>query len=82
MRAGAAYVPLDPAAPPARLAGIAADADLRVLITGREKSELWPDLLEGGAPVETLVALNAADHDVSDPGVTLLTRDGARRAHG
>ena len=74
MRAGATYVPLDPAAPPARLAGIAADADLRVLITGREKAELWPELLEGGAPVETLVALNAADHDVSDPGVTLLTR--------
>jgi amino acid adenylation domain-containing protein len=75
LRVGATYVPLDPAAPPHRLAGIAANADLRLLITGREKADLWGELLEHGAPVETLVALNASDHDVSDPGITLLTGD-------
>jgi amino acid adenylation domain-containing protein len=74
LRAGATYVPLDPAAPPQRLAGIAANAELRLLVTGREKAELWPELLEHGAPVDTLVVLNASDHDVSDPGITLLTR--------
>jgi amino acid adenylation domain-containing protein len=80
LRAGATYVPLDPAAPPQRLAGIAANADLRLLFTGREKAELWSELLAHGAPVETLVALNVLDHDVSDPGITLLTR-AALEAH-
>jgi amino acid adenylation domain-containing protein len=74
LKAGAAYVPLDPAAPPTRLAGIAANADLRLLITGSEKAGLWQELREGGAPVETLVVLNAADGDVAGPqGATLLT---------
>ena len=74
LKSGAAYVPLDPAAPPARLAGIAADAGLRVLITGPEKQGLWQELRDGGAPVETLIALNASDGEVSGPdGVRLLT---------
>ena len=46
LKLGAAYVPLDPAAPPARLATIAANAGLRCLVTGAEKAELWPELLE------------------------------------
>src|ERR1700722_10943929 len=39
LKAGAAYVPLDPAAPPGRLGGIAADAGARVLVTGVEKRD-------------------------------------------
>ena len=35
LKCGAAYVPLDPRAPAARLAYIAADCDLRVLISWR-----------------------------------------------
>ena len=59
LKLGAAYVPLDPAAPPARLATIAANAGLRCLVTGAEKS--WPELLAAGAPVEVLVAPAALD---------------------
>ena len=71
---GGTYVPLDPAAPPARLATIAKNADLRCLITGAEKAEIWPQLVEAGAPVETLVALNASEDDVEAPaGVRLLS---------
>jgi amino acid adenylation domain-containing protein len=82
LRAGAAYVPLDPAAPPQRLAGIAANAGLRILITGREKAELWPELLEHGAPAELLVALNASDGEVeAPPGAEVLTGD-ALAVHG
>ena len=47
LRAGATYVPLDPSAPVARLAGIARDADVRHLITGVERAESWNGLREG-----------------------------------
>jgi amino acid adenylation domain-containing protein len=74
LKLGAAYVPLDPAAPPARLATIAANAGLRCLVTGAEKAELWPELLQEGAPVEVLVAPSARDAEVEAPdGVRLLT---------
>ena len=36
-----------------------ANADLRILLTRAEKAELWPRLVDEGAPVETLVVLNA-----------------------
>lgn len=81
LRSGAAYVPLDPAAPPARLAGIAANAGLRVLVTGREKGALWGDLVDGGAPVETLVVLDAADGDVEAPDGVALVTSSALDAH-
>jgi amino acid adenylation domain-containing protein len=74
LKLGGTYVPLDPAAPPARLAVIAADADLRCLITGAEKADLWAQLCAPGSSVDTLVALNARDEEVTAPaGVRLLT---------
>lgn len=39
LKSGAAYVPLDPQAPTSRLAYIAANAGVRVLLTGVEKSD-------------------------------------------
>jgi amino acid adenylation domain-containing protein len=74
LKAGATYVPLDPAAPAARLAGIAANAGLSCLITRREKEDAWPDLVAEGAPLETLVVLDAIDGDVAAPaGVRAVT---------
>jgi amino acid adenylation domain-containing protein len=74
LKLGAAYVPLDPAAPPVRLATIAANAGLRCLVTGAEKAELWPELLEAGAPVEVFVAPAARHGEVEAPnGARLLT---------
>ena len=73
LKLGATYVPLDPAAPPARLAGIAANADLRCLVTGPEKAEHWGQLVSEGAPVETLVAPAAGEGELETPaGVRLL----------
>ena len=46
MKAGAAYVPLDPEAPAPRLAYIARDCGIEVLLTGAEKASAWDDLLE------------------------------------
>ena len=74
LKLGATYVPLDPSAPPARLATIAANAGLRCLVTGAEKAELWPDMLDAGAPVEVLVAPAAREGEAEAPdGVRLLT---------
>jgi amino acid adenylation domain-containing protein len=56
--AGAAYVPLDPRAPAARLAYMARDCDVRVLVTGAEKAPTWEELVREGAPLEALVVLN------------------------
>ena len=46
IRTGAAYVPLDPSAPADRLAYVAADANIRALVTQGSLRSLWP----AGAP--------------------------------
>ena len=51
LKTGAAYVPLDPAHPPARVAEIAADANLRAVIA---HADVGTTVGEVGAPVVTL----------------------------
>lgn len=75
LKAGAAYVPFDPQAPTSRLAYIAGNAGIRVLLTGKEKADRWDELLSGAPGVRTLVVLNAREGVVDPPQapVTLLT---------
>jgi amino acid adenylation domain-containing protein len=74
LRAGAAYVPLDPQAPPARLGYVAGDAGVRVLVTAVEKAPQWEELIENGAELESLVVLNATDDALDAPaGTRILT---------
>ena len=73
LKAGGTYVPLDPAAPPARLGAIARDAGLRCLITGSEKAGEWEALVAEGAPLEVLVVLNATNELAGPAGVEVLT---------
>lgn len=72
MKAGATYVPLDPGAPPARLGGIAADAGLRCLVTSTAKARDWQALVDAGAPLETLLVLDAGGETPAPPGVRAL----------
>jgi amino acid adenylation domain-containing protein len=73
LRAGAAYVPLDPKAPVARLAVIAADCELRVIVSQTTKAARWPGLLAEGAPLDTIVLLDGRGSDVDAPlGVTAV----------
>ncbi len=58
LKAGAAYVPLDPFAPALRLAYITRDCGIRWLLTGWEKAAAWTELAAAGTPVQTLVVLN------------------------
>lgn len=68
LKAGAAYVPLDPFAPAARLAYIAGDCGIRCLVTSREKAGTWGDLLRNGAPLAKLIVLDAGEEEVESPG--------------
>src|SRR5437016_9230439 len=82
LKAGAAYVPLDPFAPVARLAYIARNCEVRCLVTGQEKSSALGALVQAGAPVDRLIVPNAGENDVSlhVPGITCLTREAIEAA--
>ena len=68
LKAGAAYVPLDPQAPPARLGYIAADCELRCLLTATNKERSLPDIIAGGASLDHVVVVDG-DTDLTIPGV-------------
>ncbi len=67
LKAGAAYVPLDPFAPTSRLGYIAGDCGIRCLITQQEKSPAWRGLVEAGAPLETLIVMDARAGTIDEP---------------
>jgi amino acid adenylation domain-containing protein len=78
LKAGAAYVPLDPLAPARRIAQIARDCELRVMLTGGEKHAQWREVVQSGAPLRALVVLNRAGQDDSEfavPGCELVWSD-------
>ncbi|HKY68505.1 MAG TPA: AMP-binding protein, partial [Acidimicrobiales bacterium] len=68
MKAGAAYVPLDPAAPAARLGFIAADCGIRVLCSPSSLAASWAGLVDAGAPLEHVVALDVGQVVEGGPG--------------
>jgi amino acid adenylation domain-containing protein len=73
MKAGAAYVPLDPSAPPTRLGLIAGDCGLRLLCSARNKAGSWRDLVEAGAPLEAVVVLDGPGDGTGDrPGPRIV----------
>ncbi len=67
LKAGAAYVPLDPFTPPSRLAYITRDCGIRHLLTGVEKAKGWTELTGAGTPVEWLVLLNGEEDRLTPP---------------
>jgi len=75
MKAGAAYVPLDPDAPVPRLVYIVGDCGIRCLLTGSEKQGQLAAMLGGGALIETLILLDAPTTYVDLAGVRTLGKD-------
>ncbi len=67
LKAGAAYVPLDPAAPIKRLGFISRNCDIKVLLTSSAKSQQVGDLLEEGAPLESIFLLDRAVESIEVP---------------
>ncbi|MEO5989784.1 MAG: amino acid adenylation domain-containing protein [Candidatus Eisenbacteria bacterium] len=54
MKAGAAYVPVDPHSPPARLAYIARDCAVAALVTTSDRAALLDEAFGGDAPMRAL----------------------------
>lgn len=81
LKAGAAYVPLDPQAPPTRLGYIVGDCGIRCLLTGAEMASKWGGLYEAGSRLEHLVVLNADRAEGSVPSGTHVTTADALEAH-
>ncbi|MCB8962713.1 MAG: amino acid adenylation domain-containing protein [Ardenticatenales bacterium] len=55
MKAGAAYVPIDPSSPPARVELLVRDCGIQHLITQNSKLPLLAELLAGGLPLLSLI---------------------------
>jgi amino acid adenylation domain-containing protein len=78
LKAGAAYVPLDPRAPMARLGYMAGNCGIRWLVTGRRQAGAWGELLAHGAPLQHLVVMNAgpeSDLEEASAGLQLATAE-------
>jgi amino acid adenylation domain-containing protein len=54
LRSGAAYVPVDPGAPPARLASIARDGGFAALVTRADRADAVASAFEDGAPMRAV----------------------------
>ncbi len=77
LKAGAAYVPLDPKAPTSRVGYIAGNCDIQCLLTGIEQRRGWNDLIGSEGPLENFVVLNASQDKLGEPpaGVQTFTSE-------
>lgn len=55
LKVGGVYVPLDPNAPPSRLAYITNNCSIKVLLTSPEKGDFLSKIYESGTPIESVV---------------------------
>jgi amino acid adenylation domain-containing protein len=81
LKAGAVYVPLDPRVPISRLAYIASDCTIRVLIAGIEKSDGWSELVGSGTRLDAIVVPNAAEVDAPAGKEARVLTSGDVEAH-
>jgi amino acid adenylation domain-containing protein len=81
MKAGAAYVPLAPDGPPARLARVLHHAGARVLLSGLERAHQWSALAGSDSPVDYVVCANGRVDEAHEPfaAAVLDTADLARQ---
>ncbi len=72
MKAGAAYVPLDPNAPSSRTVTIGMDCDINVLVTSPELADRWLGLRSAGLHYEHVILVKAGSVVPTDGQVTKL----------
>jgi amino acid adenylation domain-containing protein len=78
LKAGAAYVPLDPDAPTLRLAGILADCGVHALVTSGRMRERWSGLESAGAALDLLLVLDE-ERPAGPAGARTIGADAVRR---
>jgi amino acid adenylation domain-containing protein len=78
MKAGAAYVPLDPFAPPQRIAYVIQNCGIRHLLTAEAKQAQVSEILTEAASLECLVGLQ----ELEDPTLRTFTWDQAYSMSG
>jgi amino acid adenylation domain-containing protein len=70
LKAGAAYVPLDPHAPAARLGYVAGNCGARWVVSAAAKAGEWAQLIAAGAPFEHVIVMDdASAAPIEDAGV-------------
>ncbi len=76
MKAGAAYVPLDPAAPAARIAHILDNCGITTMISQEKRASSWGALVDVGTPLTTVIAPDATEITQDDvaTGIELMGR--------
>jgi amino acid adenylation domain-containing protein len=67
MKAGAAYVPFDAKAPPARLGYIAADCGITTLVSAPALAATWAGLAAEGAPLQAILTPGGEPPDGTAP---------------
>ena len=72
MKAGAAYVPVDPSAPAPRLAYIARDCEVAGLVTTRDRASALDEVFGGRAPMRALWFADLDDPRAESPRVAGL----------
>jgi amino acid adenylation domain-containing protein len=76
LKAGGVYVPLDPNAPVKRLAYIARNCDIKVLVTSNGKSETLTDFFSEDSTVSTVVFLDDLQDEHSFPdSINIISRE-------
>jgi amino acid adenylation domain-containing protein len=68
LRLGAAYVPIDPGAPPDRVGYVLRDCEVAAAVTSAKKLAAWRRLLSDGRPVARLLVVDA-DPTAADLGL-------------
>ena len=76
MKAGAAYVPIDPNAPAtSRATYIIGNCGINVVVTGEEMADRWPEIISADTGLTHLVVANADTLDVDGAGVKAIGSD-------
>src|SRR5262249_28118855 len=75
LKAGAAFVPLDPHAPAQRLAYILGNCGVRCLVASVAKSATIGAMIAEGLRLETVVLVDGGADDPSCPGIVTVPRE-------
>jgi amino acid adenylation domain-containing protein len=81
LKAGACYVPCDPAAPAARIVAVATDCGMRTMCTADSRAGMWTEVSAPDSPIHALVVVGGPEPEkdlvarLAERGVTVVAPD-------